>query len=373
MGKCLLLTALLFVCVAGSCDPGVGSMVPGVQGPQGDPGPEGAQGPQGETGADGSLRVYGDGSAGDRIVSGNEDWNSGPDQPKNLQFHSLTIEAGATLTVPSGMTIRVLDAFVNHGTIVVLPGAEGGFAGADAPGGIDDDLSTATIAEPVSGIATASAQAGGGIDGGAGVGGRGGIGLSEFESRQLLSVTTLAGGGGATGGWDAIGTTFFNQGSRGGGALRVIAMGAIVISDTGEIVADGQSGVGGGGGGGLVVLASMTNVDNSGAIMARGGDGENSDSDEAPSGGGGGGIVHMLAPTVENTGAVDVDGGQGGSNSSSVTTTTRFGGGGGGASGGSGGAGGTAAAGPGPDTPSEAGDGGAGFSLVTELDPTALL
>lgn len=379
MGKCLLLTSLLFACVAGSCDPGVGSMVPGVQGPQGDPGPEGAQGPQGAqgvagpAGADGSLRVYGDGSAGDRIVSGNEDWNSGPDQPKNLQFQSLTIEAGAVLTVPSGMTIRVLGAFVNDGTIVVLPGAEGGFAGADAPGGIDNDLSTLTIAEPVSGIATASAQAGSGINGGAGVGGRGGIGLSEFESRQLISVTTLAGGGGASGGWDASGTTFFNQGSRGGGALRVIAMGEIVISDNGEIFADGQSGVGGGGGGGLVVLASMTGVENSGSIMARGGDGESSDSDEAPSGGGGGGIVHMLAPSVSSTGIVDVDGGLGGSNASMVTTTVRFGGGGGGASGGSGGNGGTTQAAPGGDVPTEAGDGGAGFSLVTELDPTALL
>lgn len=366
MGKYAGMACLLCACVAGQCDPGVGSMVPGAQGPQGEPG---------AAGADGSLRVYGDGSAGDRVVSSDENWNSGPDQPKNLQFASLRIDVGVTLTVPSGMTIRVTGDFANHGTIVVLPAADGGFAGQDLPGS-SDDLSSENI-DPVAGIGTSAAQAGDvGNSGAARNGGRGGIGLSEFEARQLMTVTTLAGGGGAVGGIDSNGSGFDNFGSKGGGALRILAMGSIENANGAEIIADGEGGEGAGGGGGLIVLASMTSVDNTGAIMARGGDGEDSDTDEAPSGGGGGGIVHMLAPSVDNSGAVDVGGGLGGGISAGSPLVTsvseRFGGGGGGASGGDGGKGGSVPSGA-PIEATEAENGEVGFSLVTEVDPTALL
>lgn len=366
--KAVSLAAMLFACVAGQCDPGVGSMLPGPQGPAGDPGP---QGPQGTPGADGSLRVYGDGSAGDRVVSGDENWNDGPNQPRNLQFKSLTIEDGVTLTVPSGMTIRTTGDFVNRGTIVVLPAADGGFAGSDAPGS-DDDVSTANI-DPVAGLGTLAAQAGemGGTSSPR-LAGRGGIGLSEFETRQVLTITTLAGGGGAVGGSDTDAGVTSNAGSKGGGALRIVAMGSITNAAGAEIVADGEGGEGGGGGGGLVILASMTSVDNDGMIIATGGDGESGDSNEGPSGGGGGGIVHMLAPSVTESGGVDVSGGAGGGTGSGVNAATRFGGGGGGASGGDGGNGGSVPGGANV-TPAAAQDGEVGFDLVTEVDPTALL
>lgn len=367
IGKGLALIALSFVSIAGQCVTSLGEMVPGPTGPVG---PQGSQGEQGEPGADGALRVYGDGSAGDRVVSGDEDWNSGPNQPKNLQFKNLTIEDGATLTVPSGMTIRVQEDFVNHGMIVVLPAADGGFAGRVGPG--SDDFSDQTI-DPVVGIGTLAAQAGEiGDTSGAQLAGRGGIGLSEFETRQLLTVSTVAGGGGAVGGSDSDGGVTSNAGSKGGGALRIIAMGAIINSAGAEINADGEGGEGGGGGGGLVVLASMTSVENAGMVSATGGDGESGDSNEAASGGGGGGVVHMLAPEVSGNGGVDVSGGDGGAGGSTVSASTRFAGGGGGASGGDGGNGGTVPAGVNPAA-GAAGDGEVGFDLVTELDPTSLL
>lgn len=369
------LAAVSMLCTAlgAQCDPGVGNMVPtGAQGPQGDTGPQGPQGDPGPAGADGSLRVYGDGSAGDRVVSSDEDWNSGPDQPKNLQFASLTIDAGATLTVPSGMTIRVTGQFVNHGTIVVLPAADGGFAGMDGPGN-DDDFSSTPV-DPVAGIGTLAAQAGevGGASS-AQLAGRGGIGLSEFEARQLLTITTLAGGGGAVGGPDSNGSITSNFGSKGGGALRILAMGGINNGADGEIHADGDGGVGGGGGGGVVILASMSGVENNGAISAVGGDGEDTQDAEAASGGGGGGIVHMLAPSVSNEGTIDVAGGHGGAAAvGAIASSTRYAGGGGGASGGDGGKGSFVPLGVLP-LPPKAGDGEVGFSLVTEVDPTALL
>ncbi|MCB9856764.1 MAG: hypothetical protein H6818_13875 [Phycisphaerales bacterium] len=373
-GKFIGMACLLFACVAGQCDPGVGSMVPGAQGPQGDPGPQGAQGETGAAGpagADGSLRVYGDGSAGDRVVSSDEDWNSGPNQPLNLQFSNLTIDAGVTLTLPSGMTIRVTGDFANHGTIIVLPAADGGFAGLDGPGS-SDDLSSVNV-DPVAGIATLSAQAGEfGGNSDVQLAGRGGVGLSEFEARQLVAITTIAGGGGAVGGTDQEAGVTSNSGSKGGGALRILAMGTITNEAGGEIIANGDEGEGGGGGGGLVILASQTIVDNSGTIRANGGDGENGDSNEGPSGGGGGGIVQLLAPTVAGSGLIDVVGGSGGTPGSGVSATTRFAGGGGGASGGDGGNGGMVPAGANV-MPNAAGDGEIGFSLITEVDPTALL
>jgi len=313
--------------------------------------------------------IYGDGSAGDRMITGDEVLND-----TNLQFNNFTVAAGVTVTIQSGAKIQCRGTFTNNGAIVVANGAEGGFAGQTGPGG---SFSTAGVS-PQAGVAGRAAQAGESATGdnvdNAVVGGAGGFGISEFESRQILAAALASGGGGAAAGFDDLsdgGTQ--NAGSAGGGGLVVVAMGGINNAATGAIMADGASGQGGGGGGGVVILASMTSVENAGMISARGGDGQDGDSNEAPSGGGGGGIVHLLAPNLNNAGQVDVAGGSGGSNAAQLTSTDeRFAGAGGGASGGSGGFGGDVPAGAAPVTPTVAGHGGAGFSLQTQVDPTAL-
>ena len=53
---------------------------------------------------DGIRRIYGDGSAGAKVVSSDENWNSATNRQTNLQFTDLTIESGVTLIIPSGMT-----------------------------------------------------------------------------------------------------------------------------------------------------------------------------------------------------------------------------------------------------------------------------
>jgi hypothetical protein len=290
----------------------------------------GPPGPAGPSGMDGGLRVYGDGSAGDRTIVGDVNWND-PGSPINLQYQNFTIAEGASLQVNSSTVIRCTGKFINNGTLIVRLGGEGGR-------GASPDTAGATVT-PQAGISTSSAQAGQlGAAGEQVLAGFGAVGLSEFEARKVLTPVLVAGGGGAIGGVD----DNFELGSDGGGSLLVLAMEG--IENTGTIQADGQSGNdplggGGGGGGGMVILASMTSVTNSGMITARGGDGEEGDTDESPSGGGGGGIIHLLAPEIDNTGATDVSAGSVGDNWVEVTSGTPRAGGGGGASAGRGGSG----------------------------------
>ncbi|OWY72342.1 hypothetical protein B7486_05320 [cyanobacterium TDX16] len=351
----LLAAFCLMTCMGGGCP---------MQMPT--PGPEGPPGPMG---TDGQLRIYGNGSAGARVVSGNENWNDASQAPINLQFTDLTISAGATLMLPSGMTIRCTGTFTNNGNIVVRTGADGGFAGQDGPG--NDDLANGPV-DPVAGIGTIAAQAGdAGDNAAARFGGRGGFGISEFEARQVTTVATAAGGGGAAAGTDASGGVTDNKGSAGGGGVRILVMGAITNSADATVSADGAEGEGGGGAGGVIIMASMTSITNAGAISANGGDGEAGDSNEGPSGGGGGGVVHFLAPTITNSGTATVAGGAAGAVGPGVSAVDRFGGGGGGASGGSGGNGGIVPAGANP-TPLAATGGASGFVLQSQLDPTSL-
>jgi hypothetical protein len=309
------------------------------------------------------------------------------------------------LTVPSGLTIRVLGEFVNKGTIEVLTAAEGGSIATTASGSLPD------VIAPLAGVSLRAAQAGEIGFGGLGqVGGGGGLGLTELEARQVLTAPVTAGGGGAAGAFILDELEEFsvirNLGSRGGGAIRILSQGGITIAPGGAIKAEGQTLLGGGGGGGIVILASQTSVDVAGAISAVGGDGFDSTAFSAPDGGGGGGIVHLLAPSVINGGEVDVSGGVGGKviipvgpfddgegggiPSLGGGLEVLSAGGGGGACGGSGGAGSSIPAliveVPDFPPPTERGleggggievedalDGQNGFNLVTIVDPTSLL
>jgi len=303
--------------------------------------------------------TWGDGSAGVRVISGEVNFKD-----TNLQFTNFTVQAGATMMIQSGAVIRATGRFINNGTILVEFGAEGGTRSERTPGSI---LISEQFA--VAGIGTLSA--GSGEIGDAQsfrLQGTGGAGISEFESRQVLTPGTNAGGGGAAG--------LTAAGGDGGGALTILAQEGVV--NNGEILADGADAGGsgaGGGGGGAVILASAHEVINTqvGVISVTGGDGGPSGSAVGPGGGGGGGLVHMLGLQIIDNGTVDVAAGAGGDlgNVGSVTATVRSGGGGGGPSVGDGGSGGMVMDGVAAD-PMPAADGEEGESVQTLTDPAAL-
>lgn len=319
------------------------------------------------------LKTYGDGSAGAKTVSSPETLGADaePNNDPNLQFTDFTVASGVELTVPSGTVIRCTGAFTNNGTITVRTGARGG----NWLGG-DDSTQTASVTMAEAGVSKAGA--GNGELGGSAKTrfyGLGGVGLSEFEARQLRFPGTKAGGGGG-----AADSNSSTAGKSGGGSLVVLCQGPIV--NAGAISANGQSAdpssyptEGGGGAGGIVILASKTSISQlaGGSISANGGDGEKSDSDQGPSGGGGGGIVHLLAPVISITdpNSITVTKGAAGQNGAedSVTADVRGGGGGGGACGGNGGNGGSVDA---DNDPLAAADGTDGHILQTLVDPTSL-
>lgn len=342
---------------------------PGRDGDRGERGETGARGEAGAPGEDGQLRIYGDGSAGEKIVASDEFLSDA-----NLQYTDFVVENGVTLTVASGTVIRCTGGFINRGTIRVNAGAPGGFRSIEAPEEVQFD--------PHPGIASRAATHGElGTNAASQIGGFGGLGMTEFEARQVRFPGTNGGGGGGAAGSD---TNRFrrattNVGSSGGGTLVVLARSEIL--NDGRISADGQTvglfiGGGGGGGGGLVILASAMQVSNPGEISAQGGNGQNSDTNEGPSGGGGGGVIHLIAPLIDNGGIMDVSGGSAGivGAANSVIDPSRSGGGGGGASGGGGGAGGAVILSlfSRLGDPQPAQDGLDGFALETPVDPTAL-
>src|ERR1051326_3669389 len=79
---------------------------PGPEGPSGPSGANGPQGPPGPQGIPGTLAFYGDGSDGALTISSSVDWNVNPPSGM-LQFSSFTITSTGSLTVPSGLVIRV--------------------------------------------------------------------------------------------------------------------------------------------------------------------------------------------------------------------------------------------------------------------------
>jgi hypothetical protein len=257
------------------------------------------------------------------VIAASTDWTTNP-PAGTLQFSSITINARATLTVPSGIVIRSTGAVTINGTIVVAPNPVFGSMGvSSAPATFE---------------------------------GAGGTAVSPLLGRLIVNPGAQAGGYGAfdpSGGGPSAGL--------GGGSLVILAQGAITVA--GVIRADGAAGLqyspsvtffGGGGGGGIIVLASKTSISGGGTLSAQGGAGATG------SGGGGGGIVIELAPGISATPTPDVAGGAaGGTNFSSEV-------GGGGATGGNGGNSGNANGGA-----ATAGATGIAFQRVT-VDPTGL-
>jgi hypothetical protein len=340
---------------------GCSAPMDGVVVPDAGVGPPGPEGPAGAPGADGQMRIYGDGSAGDRIVSGDEVLGD-----ENLQYGHFTVAAGARLAVPSGVVLRCAGAFTNHGTLVVSGGVLGGYV-AIRSGGLAPLLRPAEA-----GIARSPADSGEAGDNSASrLGGLGGVGLQGALQARSVLLPGLRGGGGGGGGSSFGGV--LAPGGTGGGTLVVLAREGVHIDGT--VVADGETGApgAGGGGGGVLVFASPGAVVNRGLLQARGGGGGASSQSGGPGGGGGGGIVHLLSPRITPEGAVSIDGGEAGiqGGAGSTSAPLRQGGGGGGGSGGSGGSGGAVTAG-GAGSPLPAQAGGVGAALRTAADPTAL-
>jgi hypothetical protein len=387
------LSVLLASCTA-TVEPGTDQGVPGPRGPRGFQGPQGEPGEPGEPGAPGEPGVncwdvngngtndadedvngdgefdaldcqaaatafYGDGSAGSLTVNSDVEFDEGD----NLDFTNLTIARGVTVTVSSGTVIRCTGRFRNNGTIVVNFGAAGG-----ERAGFDTSTIDGAERLPSAGIASTAASSGEiGSNAASRSGGFGGLGILDVEALHVTDPSLLAGGSGGAA---------LARGGDGGGFLLVIAQQELV--NAGLIDANGSAGDtgGGGGGGGVVILASALRVtnDTNAEIRVRGGDGGNADIAEGPGGGGGAGIIHLIAPTIDDSGTLDVTGGAQGMNGAagSVTANIRSGGGGGGASSGNGGNGGAVGTGA-TANPSAARDGADGVVLLTESDPLVIL
>jgi len=283
---------------------------------------------------DNDTRLFsGDGSAGNLTVNADLDWVASP--PSNPYFNNITIEAGQTLTVPSGTTIRCRGNFINNGKLSVATNLNGG------------SHSSSSITAPHPGDSTRAA----GTPGYTFVisrpllsGGKGGSGIPRTRAMTSYNLFQFGGGGGSGHRNDPTA----GNGGRGGGLVKINCNGRITNTNIGIIDADASATVGGGGGGGIVVLASLTEIINAGTISANGGDGEAAGitlTDHGNAGGGGGGIIVMVSPSIPNVaGTTSVLGGTGGNVSTFSSTTDSSGGGGGGASGGDGGAGGSVSA-----------------------------
>jgi len=314
-----------------------------------------------------ASRFYGDGSAGALTISSSVSWTSAPAAGNNLNFTNVVIDAGQTLNVTAGTTIRCSGTFTNNGTISVGTGSGRNSSSWQSSGAIGPTVGFRTI--PMPGDSFRSASLGGFTNSGStGVvtqlfSGSGGYGIPQTTAASSFSQFRIGGGSGA--GW---------SGGAGGGLIKIQCAGGIV--NAGTINANGLSGSGatGGGGGGIVILASATSIDNTaGTINANGGNGGNAISYGGNGGGGGGGIIIMVAPSLSTTGQTNsVAAGTGGTGTTNVTTENRSGGGGGGASGGNGGNGGSVSAAA-SGVPANAACGSIGYVLEIQTNPANMM
>lgn len=319
---------------------------------KGDKGDPGAPGPKGN---DGGLKVWGDGSGGDKRVSNSQTFNG-----DNPQFDSFEISNGATFRVFSNTTIRSSGSCIINGTIEVITGASGGRTSM-----IGAHTIFPSVIPPSQGIGK-SVAGHGEFGSGAVYGGISGPGL---EPQEILNITKLsqvsigaAGAGGCNGG----------QGGAGGGGLALYCKEGIFIGPNGKIVANGGDGTSGGGGGsgGVVILASEASVVNTGTLEAQGGKGGSSSYSCGAGGGGSGGVIRLIAPIVEKGWNLLAGGAAGSNSGASVGSSNRMGGSAGGSLGAEGGNGGIVMHDGTPGLPSQAQPGQTSETLA---DPTALL
>lgn len=300
------------------------SIFQGPAGANGQNGSNGANGQNGTDGQDGMDSAWGDGSAGARVVSANEDLDD-----DNLQFTDFTINSGVTLTVPSGTIIRCTGTATINGTIQVeTAGNSGDILPDNRSKNASQGLSTQPAGDGELGDSSSNRQ-----------GGYPSSALDSAIGRSIIRPPVLAGGAGG-GGYS--GNPAHGQG---GGSIAIYCQGGITVNGTGLISAGGGYGGNcqGGGAGGVIILASAGTVDHSGPIRARGSTGGAFSAFCAQGGGGGGGLIHILAQTISGNdanlsaaGGSAVTGAQG---AGTVSSGTRSGGGAGGSLFGAGGQG----------------------------------
>jgi hypothetical protein len=151
--------------------------------------------------------------------------------------------------------------------------------------------------------------------------------------RKENAFTLQAGGGGAAAGGGNENGEYWGgaYGGNGGGAVIFSTPGTITITNTGVINASGgvgnipnagNAGNSGGGAGGDVWFFAKGGMSNAGQVLANGGPGGKSkfnastcgpqDPVNGPNGGdGSGGVVLISAPTIANSGTINVAGGNG--------------------------------------------------------------
>ena len=316
-----------YVAIAGPAGPAGPT---GATGPAGPTGATGAAGPTGATGAGavgatgpagpagpaGPTTAFGDGSAGALTISANTNWaTSGFPNGGNLQFSSLTVDAGQTLTVPNGTTIQVTGAANINGTILVLPAVVQG----EALGLFVDGITKQTLRRSANGSTFDNP------------------GLTQAEVQQIRETPTLPGGSGLSTTNRGVLVVANQVGGAGGGAFGLKAQGGINV--TGTINANGLTGSGGGGAGGIILLAwgQGSTFANTGTITAVGAAGANGATSLGASGGGGGGIVRLIGPGAATTRTITVTGGAAGTGGTHPNLAANNPGEPGGASGGAGG------------------------------------
>lgn len=240
--------------------------------------------------------------------------------PNLALFCLSTVNIPAGRRVNTGAAVDVAIAFVVEGTVTIdggmsfegknaadgvegAPGAGGGRGAAEHTGA---DLSGEGSCPGHGGLKGKSAGGDddniGGGGGGAGHGGGGGAGRPGITNDDQSLIAGGAGGGQC-------------------GASSLIPLSAGSGGGAGGDGACGPCGWAGGGGGGALQISSKVSIVVSGTIAASGGAGFFGDPGDPQGGGGGGGSgggVLLEAPTVDVTGAINVNGGNAAASPSSA-------------------------------------------------------
>jgi len=253
-----------------------------------------AQFSSGSTGSDGALNLTTPGT----VVFDPVAMGLNPAGDNIFNFTTINVGANVTLVMTADVlrnrsVIWLATGNVTIAGVLALEGASGTPYSGNNPGAMRSPAMPGPGGFPggVGGYLTSPATNGGGYGGGVTGSGAGGAGGYLYTSNQLVP---LVGGSGGAGGQIGTGTAGGNGGA-GGGAIRIVS--STSISVTGTINANGgaagpsltNSYVGGQGSGGAIHLIAPT-VTNSGGIYAGNG---------SPAG-----VVKISANSSSNTGSI---------------------------------------------------------------------
>jgi len=232
----------------------------------------------GSTGADGALNVTTPGTYD--FYPGNTQLFPSPVDPEGDNIYHFT-----TITIASGVTLRMTGKFLNGPVFLLASGA------VQINGTIDLDGGAGHPRTNLSAERVPSNPGAGGYSGGVG-------GNSASPPQPGLGP----GGGPA----DAFGSSSPKGGNFTGNAFLVPLIGG--SGGGGAISSFDLFGGGGGAGGGALLLCSSTSIVVSGTISANGGGGD----PLSNPGGGSGGAIRLVTPTLSGAGTLNVGGGAGG-------------------------------------------------------------